>query len=267
VPEANDPSRIRSPYASDALAGTRVLVTGGSRGIGKGIAAYLATHGAAVVVTSRSPEDAEEAAEAIRVHAVEDVRGYELDVSSPRSIDTLVERIWQDVGGVDSVVNNAGTNIPEPAVDVTEGTWDTVMDINLKGTFFMSQALARRWIPEGRRGAIVNIASQAGLVGIDLRAAYGSSKAGVINLTRELALEWATHGIRVNAVAPTFVLTPLSEPMLADAAFERKVLSMIPLGRVAAIEEVAAAVLFLTSQAAPIVTGHTLVVDGGWTIH
>ncbi|MQA99859.1 MAG: glucose 1-dehydrogenase [Actinobacteria bacterium] len=249
------------------MAGKRVLVTGGSRGIGKGIAAYLATHGAAVVVTSRSPEDAEEAAEAIRVHAVEDVRGYELDVSSPRSIDGLVERIWQDVGGVDSVVNNAGTNIPEPAVDVTEGSWDTVMDINLKGTFFMSQAIARRWIPEGRRGAIVNIASQAGLVGIDLRAAYGSSKAGVINLTRELALEWATHGIRVNAVAPTFVLTPLSEPMLADEAFERKVLSMIPLGRVAAIEEVAAAVLFLTSQAAPIVTGHTLVVDGGWTIH
>ena len=116
-------------------------------------------------------------------------------------------------------------------------------------------------------GTIVNIASQAGLVAIDLRAAYCSSKAGVVNLTRELALEWAEHGIRVKAVAPTFVRTSMTESMLADERVEQQVLSMIPLGRVAAVDDVAAAVLFLTSEAAASITGHTLVVDGGWTIH
>lgn len=267
MPDTSAPVEIRSPFARDALTGTSVLVTGGSRGIGNGIASYLGGHGASVIVTSRSADDAERAAAELRELSGAEVHGYALDVTGTRSIQDLVDRLWDEHGGVDRLVNNAGTNIPQPAVDVTEPAWDTMLDINLKGTFFMSQAIARRWIAEPRHGGIVNIASQAGMVGIDLRAAYGSSKAGVINLTRELALEWASYGIRVNAVAPTFVLTPLSEPMLADEDFKGKVLSMIPLGRVAAIEEVAAAVLFLVSQGAPIVTGHTLVVDGGWTIH
>ena len=266
MPDAGDPE-IASPFARDALAGRRVLVTGGTRGVGRGIAAYLGSHGAGVILTSRSAEDAEKTAAALREEGAGQVWGEELDVTSTTSISRLVERLWSDHDGIHALVNNAGINIPQPAVDVAEEAWDTVVDVNLKGTFFMSQAVARRWIPERMPGSIVNISSQAGVVAIDLRAAYGSAKAGVINLTRELALEWASYGIRVNSVAPTFVRTAMTEPMLADKSFERKVLSMIPLGRIAAIEEVAAAVMFLVSRGAPIVTGQTLVVDGGWTIH
>jgi 2-deoxy-D-gluconate 3-dehydrogenase len=266
VPEG-DAEEVQSPYTPDALLGTRVLVTGGSRGVGRGIASYLGAHGASVTVTSRSLESARETAAALRQEGIEDVGGYELDVTSKDSVVHLVDRLWDEGEGVDAVVNNAGINIPQAAVDVSEQAWDTVLDTNLKGTFLVSQAVAQRWIGEGRRGAVVNITSQAGIVAIDLRAAYGSAKAGIVNLTRELALEWAASGIRVNAVAPTFVSTQMTRPMLADPAFQQKVLSMIPLGRIAATEEVAAAVMFLISKAAPIITGHTLVVDGGWTIH
>jgi NAD(P)-dependent dehydrogenase (short-subunit alcohol dehydrogenase family) len=260
------PLQLGSPFAADALAGHNVLVTGGSKGIGRGIAEYLGRHAAKVVLTSRAEETAASVAHELRSLGV-DATGCGLEVGDTASIDELTERVWSDHGGATLLVNNAGTNIPEPALEVSEASWDTVQSANLKGTFFMSQAVARRWIEDGSSGAIVNIASQAGLVAIDKRAAYCSSKAGVINLTRELALEWAPHGIRVNAVAPTFVSTPMTEPMLADTAFRDKVMSMIPLGRVALPEEVAAATLFLASEAAGLVTGHTLVIDGGWTIH
>jgi 2-deoxy-D-gluconate 3-dehydrogenase len=220
-----------------------------------------------VVLTSRSLEQAEKTAAALREQGVDDVQGRELDVTSLDSITRLVDRLWENEAEVQILVNNAGINIPQPALEVTQEAWNTVLDVNLKGTFFMSQAVAQRWILAGRPGAIVNVASQSGIVGIDLRAAYCSGKAGVINLTRELALEWASHRIRVNAVAPTFVSTPMTRPMFEDEVFRQKVFSMIPAGRLAAVEEVAAAVMFLVTQGAPIVTGHTLVVDGGWTIH
>jgi NAD(P)-dependent dehydrogenase (short-subunit alcohol dehydrogenase family) len=266
VPDTTVVAFRASPFSESALAGMRVVVTGGTRGIGHGIAAYLGRHGAEVLVTGRSAAAAEEVAAAFRSDGIA-TRGLELEVTNASSITRLVDSLWRDHGGVHCLVNNAGTNIPQPALDVTEEAWDTVQDANLKGTFFMSQAVARRWVSSRVSGTIVNIASQAGLVAIDLRAAYCSSKAGVINLTRELALEWAEHGIRVNAVAPTFVRTSMTESMLADERFEQEVLSMIPLGRVAAVDDVAAAVLFLMSGAAACITGHTLVVDGGWTIH
>jgi NAD(P)-dependent dehydrogenase (short-subunit alcohol dehydrogenase family) len=257
---------LRSPFAPDVMRGETALVTGGSKGIGRGIATYLGRHGARVLLTSRDSSVAESVASELQEQGL-DAAGYRLEVSDRTSIESLAERLWRKHGSISILVNNAGTNIPEKALDVSEESWDVVQAANLKGTFFMSQAIARRWVDDGVPGAVVNISSQAGLVAIDGRAAYCSSKAGVINLTRELALEWAEHRIRVNSVAPTFVQTPMTEPMLADPTFRDRVTSMIPLGRVALPEEVAAATLFLVSPAADLITGHTLVVDGGWTIH
>lgn len=259
-------SELRSPFAPDVMRGETVLITGGSKGIGRGIAIYLGRHGARVLLTSRDSSVAETVASELQEQGL-DAAGYGLEVANRSSIESLAERVWRENGSISILVNNAGTNIPEKALDVSEESWDVVQGANLKGTFFMSQAVARRWVDEGVPGAVVNISSQAGLVAIDERAAYCSSKAGVVNLTRELALEWAEHGIRVNSVAPTFVQTPMTEPMLADPTFRDRVMSMIPLGRVAKPEEVGAATLFLASSAAELITGHTLVVDGGWTIH
>jgi 2-deoxy-D-gluconate 3-dehydrogenase len=157
-------------------------------------------------------------------------------------------------------------NVPQMAFDVTEEAWDRVLDVNLKGLFFMAQAVGRRMRdqrPQG--GAIVNVASQMGLVGYTKRAAYCSSKAAVVNLSRVLAFEWAECNIRVNAVCPTFVLTPLTQPMFEDPEFKADVYRRIPLGRLASPEDVAQAVVYLAGPTAAMVTGHALAVDGGWT--
>lgn len=259
-------SSAQSVFSHEALSGQRVLITGGSRGIGSGIASYLGRHGAEVFLTSRSEDDAVAAAEELRKEGVT-ATGLELEVRDKASVDRLKKQLAEHGSHIDVLINNAGINIPEAALDVTEESWDTVQETNLKGTFMVSQLFARNWIEAGISGTIVNIASQAGLVAIENRAAYCSAKAGVIHLTRELAYEWAPRGIRVNAVAPTFVITPMTRPMLEDGSFLDKVLGMIPLGRIATVEDVAAAALFLMTPGASCITGHVLVVDGGWTIH
>ena len=180
------------------------------------------------------------------------------------SIDALVRNAVAEFGRIDVLVNNAGVNIPRAALEITEADWDRVLDVNLKGLFFLSQRVAREMIGAGG-GKIVNIASQNGVVGYFKRAAYCSSKAGVVNLTRVLALEWAEHKILVNAVAPTFVLTPLTQSTFDDPVLREDLLKRIPLGRVGQPEDVAGAVVFLASPAADMITGHTLLVDGGWT--
>ena len=188
-----------------------------------------------------------------------------LDVTRLPTITEVVESVFGHFGRIDILVNNAGINVPRLALDVTEDDWDRVLDVNLKGAFFVAQAVARRaLVPQGG-GKIINIASQNGVVGFHHRAAYCSSKAGLVNLTRVLALEWARYKINVNAVGPTFIDTPLTRPMFEDAAFRAEVLSRIPLGRIGRPEDVAGAVVFLASPAADLVTGHTLLVDGGWT--
>jgi NAD(P)-dependent dehydrogenase (short-subunit alcohol dehydrogenase family) len=241
------------------LDGHQVLVTGAGRGLGAAIADGLAGLGATVYGTSRDKESAREIAE--RFGTPPQV----LDVSDVDALRAFVDEL-QTTSGVDMLVNNAGVNITSPAIDVTEEDWDTVVDTNLKGSFFLSSALARTWLERGTSGSIVNVASQAGTVAIEERAAYGTSKAGLIHLTKILALEWARHGIRVNAVAPTFVRTELTAPTLSRPDWAAELLSRIPVGRFGEPEDVVGAVAFLLGDAASLVTGHTIAVDGGYTI-
>jgi 2-deoxy-D-gluconate 3-dehydrogenase len=187
-----------------------------------------------------------------------------LQLPDLNSIDQTVNRAVQHFGHIDILVNNAGINIPKEAFDVTEEDWDRVLDVNLKGLFFMSQRVGKIMRKTGG-GKIVNIASQNGVVGYYKRAAYCSSKAGVVNLTRVLAIEWAPHHINVNAVGPTFILTPLTQSTFDDPTLREDIIKRIPLGRVGQPEDVVGAVVFLASPAASLITGHTLLIDGGWT--
>ena len=247
------------------LTGSVAVVTGAGSGLGKAIAKALARHGADVAVTELPGKTAlaEETVGELRALGRR-AQAIPLDVTDLGSIEALVPAVVGSFGRLDILVNNAGLNIQRHALEVTEQDWDRVLDVNLKGLFFCSQAAGRHMVEHGG-GRIVNIASQMGLVGYWRRAAYCSSKAGVVNLTRVLAIEWAKHRINVNAIAPTFVLTPLTAPMFEDADFKADVIARIPLGRLADPDDVANAAVYLASPAAKMVTGQTLAVDGGWT--
>ena len=247
------------------LDGKVVIVTGAGSGIGKAIAIAVAEAGADCVPTElpEKMDNLDPVCEAVRKI---DRKAFPLPLLLPdlSSINSLIEKTIQGMGRIDILVNNAGINIPRDALELSEEDWDSVLDINLKGLFFLSQRVAREMIKNGG-GKIVNIASQNGVVGYYKRAAYCSSKAGVVNLTRVLAIEWAKHKINVNAVGPTFILTPLTQSTFDDPALRKDLLNRIPLGRVGQPEDVVGAVVFLASPAADLITGHTLLIDGGWT--
>lgn len=242
------------------LDGKKALVTGAARGLGKAIADGLAECGATVYGTSRDPESARLITERYGT------RAFPLDISQPEQLHQFTEELMAESGGIDLLVNNAGVNVPKPALELTVKDWDTVFDTNLKGSFFLTTSLARHWTENGTPAAVVNVASQAGIVGIEERAAYGTSKAGLIHLTKILALEWASAGIRVNAVAPTFVRTELTASTLSRPDWAGELLSRIPMGRFGEPEDIAGGVAFLLSDAAALITGHTLTIDGGYTI-
>lgn len=250
------------------LTGASALVTGGGSGIGLACARALAAEGAAVALTEL-PDRLDRAASAASeiVGNGGEALALPLDVREQGSIERCVDDAASWRGRLDVLVNNAGVAIRKPAFELTRDDWDAVLDVNLRGVFFVAQAVGkvmRDHVPPG--GAVVNVASIMGLVGSTDRAAYGASKGGLINLTRMLAVEWASLGIRVNAVCPTFVDTPLTRPMFeAQPTFHAEVLGKTPLGRLATPEEVAAAVVFLAGPGAAMVTGHALTVDGGWT--
>jgi 2-deoxy-D-gluconate 3-dehydrogenase len=242
------------------------LVTGSGRGIGEAIALGLAAHGAHLVITDLPDrlEPAQAVAETIRRDHGRRALVLPLDVTDLNSINATVAATVEHYGRLDILVNNAGINIPKFALEVTEEDWDRVLDIDLKGVFFCCQAAGRQMVAQ-RRGKIINIASQMGVVGYQRRAAYCSAKAGVVNLTRVLAFEWAQYGIRVNSIGPTFIETALSASFWQDAAFKADVLSRIPLGYIGKPEDVVGAAIYLAAPASDLVTGHCLLVDGGWT--
>jgi 2-deoxy-D-gluconate 3-dehydrogenase len=248
------------------LDGKVALVTGTGSGLGRAISIGMAEAGADVALTEL-PDKLESARETAREVEKRGRRTFvaPLDVTRLPQIHDCVGAVHAQFGRIDILVNNAGVNIPRLAVDVTEAEWDKVMAIDLKGVFFTTQAVAKKaLIPQGG-GKVVTIASQMGVVGYRYRSAYCSAKAGVVNLSRVLAFEWAKHRITVNCVAPTFIDTPLTRPMFEDKEFYNDVLGRIPMGRLGTPEDVVGAVVYLSSPAADLVTGHTLLVDGGWT--
>jgi NAD(P)-dependent dehydrogenase (short-subunit alcohol dehydrogenase family) len=246
-----------------SLAGQVAVVTGASRGIGHDLVLALASAGALVVAAVRSAPDVDELLDEVRTAGGSAV-AVEVDLSDVDSIRRSVLRLVAETGRIDILVNNAGLGANHDALDVTESDWDSMMDVNLKGLFFVTQAVARPMIDRGY-GRIISLSSQAGLVGIRRHAVYSASKGGVNMLTRVLALEWAPYGLTVNAIAPTFIRTPGTAERLDDPEFAADVLSRIPVGRFGTTADVAAAVLYLASPAAGLVTGTVLPLDGGWT--
>lgn len=247
------------------LDGQVVVVTGAGSGIGKAIAIAVAEAGANCAPCERACRfsDLDDVCDDIRAVGREAYPTV-LDLPDVASIDAMVASVVASAGRIDVLVNNAGINLPNDAFDVTEEEWDSVLDVNLKGLFFTSQRVGRV-MRDQKYGRVINIASQNGVVGYYKRAAYCSSKGGVVNLTRVLALEWASCGINVNAVGPTFILTPLTQSTFDDPELRQDIESRIPIGRVGRPEDVTGAVVFLASPAAGMITGHTLLVDGGWT--
>ncbi len=240
------------------LSGQVALVTGASRGIGRDLALALAACGAHVLAGAREPSSLD----ASVANGV--LEPLELDVADVAGTRAAVDAAVGRTGHIDILVNNAGLGANHDALDVTEADWDSMMAVNLRGLFFACQAVGRHMVARGY-GRIVNVSSQAGVVGIRRHAVYSASKGGVNLLTKVLALEWAPHGVTVNAIAPTWIYTTGTAERLDDPTFLADVLSRIPIGRVGTTADVAAAVVYLASRTAGLVTGTVLSVDGGWT--
>ena len=237
------------------LDGKRAIVTGAGRGIGLAMAAALAQAGADVTLVARTAAEVEAAAKAVGGTAAV------LDVSNL----TAVKDFFAHRPAFNILVNNAGTNRPKPMIDVSETDYDAVYDLNVKSAFFVAQACVQRMIAEKITGSLIHIGSQMGHVGGPNRSLYCGSKWALEGMNKAFALDLAAYNIRSNTIAPTFIETPMTKPMLENPEFKREVLSNIPLGHLGSMEDVAEAVLFLIGPAARMITGSSLLLDGGWT--
>jgi NAD(P)-dependent dehydrogenase (short-subunit alcohol dehydrogenase family) len=242
------------------LDGKTALVTGAGRGIGRAVALALGDAGAELVLVSRTPSQLGEVAREIASRGGM-ARPLPFDVTR----SDAVREAFAGLERLDILVNNAGINRPQPFLEVDEPTLDLLLGLNVRAAFVVAQAAARLMVANGR-GVIINMSSQMGHVGSDLnRAVYVMTKHAVEGLTKAMAVELAPQGVRVVSIAPTFVTTPLTKPFFEDPVFRKWVLDRIPLGRLGTVEEVASAIVFLASPAAALVTGSSLLVDGGWT--
>jgi len=238
----------------------RAVVTGAGRGIGLASAAALAGAGADVTLLARSPDEIEAAAAQI-VAAGGSARAERLDVTNVNA----VRRFFADRPAFDILINNAGTNRPMAMTEVEEDDYDAVLDLNLRSSFFVAQAAARRMIAAGVAGSLIHMGSQMGHVGGVSRSIYCASKWALEGMNKAIALDLAQYRIRSNTIAPTFIETPLTRPFFEDAAFSASVLAKIKLGRMGQVTDLMGAVVFLASDASALMTGSSLVIDGGWT--
>jgi NAD(P)-dependent dehydrogenase (short-subunit alcohol dehydrogenase family) len=247
------------------LTGEVAVVTGGGSGIGRSLCEGLAHFGASVVVADINLSES--------IHTVDLIAGQgrhgkaiKVDVTRTEDANRMVEEAKREFGDLDILINCAGINIPRPALEFPEEDWDQILDTNLKGSFLCCQAAGKVMISE-RKGKIINIASQMGLVGFPDRVPYCASKGGVIQLTRALAVEWAYYNVNVNAIAPTLTITPMAESGLkggfGDPGFRAEFVKTIPFGRAGHPDDLIGAAVFLSSKASDFVTGHILIVDGG----
>ncbi|MDF2640358.1 MAG: 3-oxoacyl-ACP reductase [Novosphingobium lindaniclasticum] len=242
------------------LDGRRAVVTGAGRGIGLAAAAALAAAGAEVTLVARSADEIAAAAEAIRVEGGQ-TEWATLDVSDLAAVRTF----FAARSAFHVLVNNAGTNRPKPMWEVTQDDYDAVLDLNLKSAFFVAQLCARRMIEQGVTGSLIHMGSQMGHVGGVNRSLYCASKWALEGMSKSFAIDLAPHGIRSNTIAPTFIETPLTKPFFEDAAFKDSVLAKIKLGRIGQVADLMAPVLLLAGDGSALMTGTSLVVDGGWT--
>jgi NAD(P)-dependent dehydrogenase (short-subunit alcohol dehydrogenase family) len=245
------------------LDGKVALITGGARGLGRTMAVALAQAGASLALAGRSKDACQHAADEVVAATGRTVRAFAADVTRIADIEQLATDVERELGPVDILVNNAGINIRGPIQQLTEADWDAVIDTNLKGPFLCARAFGPRMVSRGW-GRVINLGSVLGVIALPGRAPYASSKAGIINLTRVLALEWAGTGVTANAICPGAFATEMNRSLLEDPVKYKEFVAQIPMGRWGELEELTGAVVFLASDASSYVTGTPLFVDGGW---